>query len=56
MVLCFAAMTLALAALYVGPRWLAQGSFALGLALSAALVLWEIHSPETGFGMPWLQF
>ena len=56
MVLCFAAMTLALAALYVGPRWLALGSFTLGLVLTASLFLWEIHSPETGFAMPWLQF
>ncbi len=56
MVLCFAAMTLALAALYVGPRWPALGSFTLGLVLTASLFLWEIHSPETGFGIPWLQF
>jgi hypothetical protein len=55
MVLCFAAMLLALATLWVGPRWLPLTSFALCLALSAALFLWEIHSPETGFAMPWLQ-
>ena len=56
MVLCFAAMMLALAALYVGPRWLAVASFALSLVFSASLFLWEIHSAETGFAMPWLQF
>jgi hypothetical protein len=55
MVLCFAAMLLALAALWVGPRWLAATSFALSFALTAALFLWEIHSPDTGFAMPWLQ-
>ena len=26
------------------------------LALSLGLFLWEIYSPEYGFGMPWLQF
>lgn len=55
MVLCFAAMTLALAALLIEPRWLGLISFALGLGLSASLFLWEIHSAETGFSMPWLQ-
>ncbi len=55
MVLCFAAMTLALAALYAGPRGLAMVGLVLSLALSASLFLWEIHSPETGFALPWLQ-
>ncbi len=26
------------------------------LALSIGLFLWEIHSPEYGFRMPWLEF
>ncbi len=55
MVLCFAAMSLALASIRFGPRWLALAALVVGLALSAGLFLFEIHSPEDGFRMPWLQ-
>jgi hypothetical protein len=55
MVLCFSAMTLALAALQGGRRGAAVAAFALGLALSAGLFLYEIDSPTDGFRMPWLR-
>jgi len=34
---------------------LALAALVVGLALSAGLFLFEIHSPEDGFRMPWLQ-
>ncbi len=55
MVLCFAAMSLALASIRFGPRWLALAALVVGLALSAGLFLTEIHGPDDGFRMPWLQ-
>jgi hypothetical protein len=55
MVLCFAAMSLALACIRFGPRWLAVTALTAALALSAGLFLFEIHSPDDGFRMPWLQ-
>ncbi len=55
MVLCFAAMSLALVSVRLGPRWLALTALAAALALSARLFLTEIHGPDDGFRMPWLQ-
>lgn len=55
MALIFGTLTAALAALLFGPRSVAVGLLVAGLALSAGLFLFEIHSPEDGFGMPWLQ-
>jgi len=55
MVLCFAAMSLALVSVRLGPRWLALTALAAALALSAGLFLTEIHGPDDGFRMPWLQ-
>ncbi len=55
MVAVFAAMTLALAALWLERRTLAVAAVVTSLALGAGLFLWEIWSPETGFRMPWIQ-
>lgn len=55
MALIFALLTAALALLLYGPRRLALLAAALCLFASAGLFLWEIHSPEDGFRMPWLQ-
>ena len=53
MILIYAAMTVALAAA-AGPRRLAVAALLAGLAVSAGLFLFEIHSPRDGFAMPWL--
>ena len=55
MALIFATLTIALAALLRGPRWLALAAAILCLILSAGLFLFEIHSPDDGFALPWLQ-
>lgn len=55
MALIFAAMTLALASASAGPRWLAVLVALACLALSTGLFLFEIHSPDDGFRMPWLE-
>ncbi|MDP4023894.1 hypothetical protein Q8W71_14780 [Methylobacterium sp. NEAU 140] len=55
MVLCFAAMTAALGALYGGRGRLAVAALALCFALSTGLFLFEIDSPVDGFRMPWLR-
>ena len=55
MALIFAALTLALAALLLDRRWLALAAAVLCLALAAGLFLFEIHSPDDGFALPWLQ-
>ena len=55
MALIFAALTVALAALLLGRRWLALAAAVLCLTLSAGLFLFEIHSPDDGFALPWLQ-
>jgi hypothetical protein len=51
----FATMSLALLGGHYGPRWFAVLSMLVCLALSIALFLFEIYSPEYGFRMPWLQ-
>jgi len=55
MVAVFATMSLALICGWFGRRPLAIAIFALGLALSIGLFLFEIYSPEYGFRMPWIQ-
>ena len=55
MVLIFALMASALAAGLWGPRWLAVPASLACLAVSTALFLYEIDSPDYGFRMPWLQ-
>ena len=55
MALIFATLTAAFLALLLGPRRLAPAILLACLALSAALFLFEIHDPEDGFAMPWLQ-
>lgn len=55
MVAVFATLSLALICGWVGRRSLAVALFALWLALSIGLFLFEIYSPEYGFRMPWIQ-
>jgi hypothetical protein len=55
MLAVFATMSLALLAGHCGPRWFAVPSMVVCLALSIGLFLFEVYSPEYGFGMPWLQ-
>ena len=54
MVAVFTAMSLAMIAVWVGPRRVAIALFALSL-LRFGLFLYEIYSPEYGFRMPWIQ-
>ena len=51
----FAALFAALALGWFGRRSLAAACLAVCLVLAVWLFLWEIYSPQTGFGMPWLQ-
>ena len=55
MVLIFVLMAFALGAGLWGPRWVAVTASLACLALSTALFLYEIDSPDYGFRMPWLQ-
>ncbi len=55
MALIFAAMLLALFCAYFGHPRLAVVALLACLALSTALFLFEIYSPDYGFRMPWLQ-
>jgi hypothetical protein len=55
MVGVFTALSLAMIAVWVGPRRVAVGIFALSLVLALGLFLYEIYSPEYGFRMPWIQ-
>ena len=53
-----AAFALLLAALLLnlaGRSRLAIGCLLASLAIGTAIFLWEIYSPDYGFGMPWLQ-
>jgi hypothetical protein len=38
-----------------GRRRMAISCLFLSLALGVGLFLWEVYSPDYGFGMPWLQ-
>ena len=55
MALIFATLCAALAALLAGPGRLAAALLLACLAMSLGLFLFEIHSPQDGFRMPWLQ-
>jgi hypothetical protein len=55
MLAIFATMSLALLAAHLGRRRCAFLLVLACLALSVGLFLFEIYSPEYGFGMPWLQ-
>ena len=51
----FAALLIAFLLNAAGLGRLAVVCVLVCLALSIGLFLWEIHSPEHGFRMPWLQ-
>jgi hypothetical protein len=55
MAIIFLAMSAALVTGWFGRRLLAILLVAIALVLSIHLFLWEIHSPEYGFRMPWIQ-
>lgn len=55
MTLVFGTLLAALLAAYAGYRRLATTAIVSCLLLSIGEFLWEIHSPEYGFRMPWLQ-
>ena len=51
----FAILLIAFVLNLAGRGRLAVSCLLVSLALSVGLFLWEIHSPEYGFRMPWLQ-
>ncbi|MFL6737413.1 MAG: hypothetical protein ACJ8F4_10195 [Sphingomonas sp.] len=55
MAVIFATISLALVTGWFGRRSIAIVFVALALVLGVHLFLWEIHSPEYGFRMPWIQ-
>jgi len=55
MAVIFALMSAALVAGWLGRRPLAIGLVVVALALAIHLFLWEIHSTEYGYRMPWIQ-
>jgi hypothetical protein len=55
MLAVFATLSLGLLAGHCGRRGCANCLMLACLILSTALFLFEIHSPEYGFHMPWLQ-
>ena len=55
MAIIFATMSAALVTGWFGRRSLAIALVAVALVLAIHLFLWEIHSPEYGFKMPWIQ-
>lgn len=55
MVAIFATLLAAQVLAALGWRRAALGSTALCFGLSIWLFLFEIYSPEYGFGMPWIQ-
>jgi hypothetical protein len=55
MAIIFFGMSAALVSGWFGRRPLAIGLVAVTLLLAVHLFLWEIHSPEYGFRMPWIQ-
>ena len=55
MVAVFAAMSLAMIAVWVGPRRAAVALFAVSVILALSVFLYEIYSPQYGFRMPWIQ-
>jgi hypothetical protein len=55
MAVIFLAMSGALVTGWFGRRGLAILLVAIALLLAVHLFLWEVHSPEYGFRMPWIQ-
>lgn len=55
MAVIFAAMSAALITGWFGRRSFAIILVAIALLLAVHLFLWEIHSPQYGFRMPWIQ-
>jgi len=55
MAIIFFAMSAALVSGWFGRRTLAIALVAVTLLIAVHLFLWEIHSPEYGFRMPWIQ-
>jgi hypothetical protein len=55
MAVIFASMSAAFLAGWFGRRSIAIVLVAIALLLAVHLFLWEIHSPEYGFRMPWIQ-
>jgi hypothetical protein len=51
----FATLLLAFTFDLAGLPRLAISCLLLSLALCVGLFLWEVYSPDYGFGMPWLQ-
>ncbi len=55
MALIFAVMAGALGVGWFGRRGVAIVLVSIGLLLAIHLFLWEIHDPQYGFRMPWIQ-
>ena len=55
MAVIFATISAALLAGWFGRRLIAIILVVVALLLAVHLFLWEIHSPEYGFRMPWIQ-
>jgi hypothetical protein len=55
MTIIFATLSAALVTGWFGRRSVAIVLVIVTLVLSVHLFLWEIHSPEYGFRMPWIQ-
>jgi hypothetical protein len=51
----FGALLIAFVLNVAGLGRLAVGCLLVSLALCIGIFLWEIHSPDYGFRMPWLQ-
>lgn len=54
MVAIFLAMSAALVLAHLGRSVPARIAAGIAFALAAHLFLWEIHSPDYGFRMPWI--
>lgn len=55
MAVIFATLSAALVTGWFGRRSIAIILVIVTLVLSVHLFLWEIHSPQYGFSMPWIQ-
>ncbi len=55
MAVIFAVMTGALGLAWFGRRGIAVLLVSITLLLAIHLFLWEIHDPQYGFRMPWIQ-
>lgn len=54
MALLFAILTAALAVGWFGSRRIAYILIVIALVGAAKLFLWEVHSPQYGYRMPWI--